>query len=128
MEATQPRLPQTLLRRLVATIVTEYVANHPVPVDRLAELLAATAQALAACITPPAVPVALSVSPERIACLECGWTGKVIRLHLRRAHGLTIAAYLARWHLPPDHPVTAPDYSRRRSALAREIGLGRRGR
>jgi hypothetical protein len=30
-----------------------------------------------------------------------------------------------RWQLPPDHPITAPGYSARRSAMAKEIGLGR---
>jgi predicted transcriptional regulator len=40
-------------------------------------------------------------------------------------HGLEVAAYRARWKLSPDHPVTAPSYSERRSAMAKELGLGR---
>ena len=37
-----------------------------------------------------------------------------------RARGL-----FARWQLPPDHPITAPGYSARRSAMAKRIGLVR---
>jgi predicted transcriptional regulator len=40
-------------------------------------------------------------------------------------HGLEIADYRTRWKLPIDYPVTAPNYSARRSAKAKEIGLGR---
>jgi predicted transcriptional regulator len=49
---------------------------------------------------------------------------KTLRRHLRVQHGLERAAYFARWQLPPDHPITAPGYSARRSAMAKEIGLG----
>jgi predicted transcriptional regulator len=36
--------------------------------------------------------------------------------------------YLKRWSLPIDHPLTAPTYSEQRSALAKELGLGRGSR
>ncbi|HEX3340395.1 MAG TPA: MucR family transcriptional regulator [Pseudolabrys sp.] len=49
----------------------------------------------------------------------------MLRRHLRVQHALERAAYFARWHLPPDHPITAPGYSARRSAMAKQIGLGR---
>jgi hypothetical protein len=47
-----------------------------------------------------------------------------LRRHLRVQHGLEVAEYRARWKLSPDHPVTAPSYSERRSAMAKELGLG----
>jgi predicted transcriptional regulator len=50
----------------------------------------------------------------------------MLRRHIATAHGLTIDQYRARWNLPRDHPLVAPDYSERRSCLAKQIGLGRR--
>ena len=73
----------------------------------------------------PAVPIRRSVHPEYVVCLECGFRGRTLRRHLRGAHGFDPAAYYARWKLPADHPITAPAYSARRSAMARELGLGR---
>jgi len=49
----------------------------------------------------------------------------MLRRHLRLKHGLETAAYRARWKLSADHPIIAPSYSARRSALAKELGLGR---
>jgi hypothetical protein len=72
------------------------------------------------------VPVRQSVRPDYVVCLECGFRSRTLRRHLRVSHGLERAAYYARWRLPPDHPITAPGYSARRSALAKALGLGRR--
>jgi predicted transcriptional regulator len=74
----------------------------------------------------PAVSVRQSVRPEYVVCLECGFRGKTLRRHLTVQHGLERAAYYARWQLPPDHLLTAPGYSAQRSAMAKELGLGRR--
>lgn len=61
-----------------------------------------------------------------MVCLECGFRAQTLRRHLRVAHGLEVAQYRARWNLPVDHPITAPAYSDRRSAMAKALGLGRR--
>ena len=50
------------------------------------------------------------------------------RRHLSTRHGLTGEQYLKRWGMASDHPLTAPTYSEQRSALAKELGLGRGGR
>jgi predicted transcriptional regulator len=71
------------------------------------------------------VPVRQSVRPDYVVCLECGFRGRTLRRHLRLQHHLERAAYLTRWRLPPDHPITAPGYSARRSAMAKQLGLGR---
>jgi predicted transcriptional regulator len=77
----------------------------------------------------PAVPVKRSVQHGHVVCLECGFRGKTLRRHLGTKHGLQIAEYLRRWKLPSDHPLTAPAYSEQRSAMAKQLGLGRkRGR
>jgi predicted transcriptional regulator len=74
------------------------------------------------------VPVRRSVQRDAVVCLECGWKGKMLRRHLSTRHGLTGEQYLKRWNLPSDHPLTAPTYSKQRSSLAKELGLGRGAR
>ena len=122
---------------LVAEIVRGYVAKNSVAIDQLGGLIATvdqtlsglgtntTAPALAPEKLVPAVPIRRSVQAEYVVCLECGFRGRTLRRHLRVQHGLEVAAYRARWNLSPHHPVTAPNYSARRSAMAKAIGLGR---
>jgi predicted transcriptional regulator len=126
--------------QLVAEIVRGYVANNSIAVDQLAGLISTVHQTLsgldANTAAPPsatekltpAVPVRRSVQPDHVVCLECGVRSKTLRRHLRVAHGLEPAGYRARWKLPSDHPLTAPNYSARRSAMATQLGLGQRGR
>ena len=42
-------------------------------------------------------------------------------------HGLTPEGYRARFGLPAVYPMTSPAYSEQRSALEKQIGLGRPG-
>lgn len=90
--------------------------------------LAATAQVAPAAeeLPEPKVPIRSSVKSDAIACLECSAKMKMLKRHLATDHGLTPAEYRKRWSLPHDYPMTAPDYSARRQALAKVIGLGRR--
>jgi predicted transcriptional regulator len=123
---------------LVAEIVHGYVAKNTVAVDQLGGLIATVHQTLsglgtnttAPTLTPekltPAVPIRRSVQPDHVVCLECGLRAKILRRHLRVAHGLEPAAYRVRWKLMTDHALTAPAYSERRSTMARELGLGRK--
>jgi predicted transcriptional regulator len=72
----------------------------------------------------PAVPVSRSVTPDAVICLECGARQKTLRRHLSAAHDLSPEEYRARWNLPADYPLVAPEYAKRRSELALESGLG----
>src|SRR5262249_18830232 len=113
---------------LVARIVQSYVAKNTVAVDQLASLITivhqalsglGTAPPLAAQALTPAVPILRSVQQDHVVCVECGFRAQTLRRHLRVQHGLEAAAYRVRWKLSPDHPVTAPSYSERRSAMAK---------
>ena len=119
----------------VAHIVSSYVRHHQVPSDQLGTLIVAVHRALAGLgrappiqeePRQPAVPIRRSVQQDYVVCLECGSRAQMLRRHLRVAHGLEVAQYRARWNLPVDHPITAPAYSDRRSAMAKALGLGRR--
>ncbi len=77
---------------------------------------------------PPAVPVKRSIQPDYIVCLEDGKKLKMLKRHLMTAFRMTPQQYRERWELPPDYPMTAPNYAKQRSRLAKEIGLGNRAR
>ena len=127
------KTPRKVGQNLVATIVSSYVKHNTVSADALPTVIASVHQALSGLgksalpVEPlaPVVPVRQSVRPDYVVCLECGFRSQMLRRHLRVQHGLERAAYFARWQLPPDHPITAPGYSARRSAMAKQIGLGR---
>jgi predicted transcriptional regulator len=74
----------------------------------------------------PAVPVKKSVTPDYLICLEDGRKLKMLKRHLMTAYGMTPEQYRAKWGLKPDYPMVAPNYSERRQALAKAIGLGRK--
>ena len=126
---------QKVDRGLVVAIVCGYVAKNSIAADQLGSLITTVHRALSnigvtapppvADALTPAVPIRRSVQQDHVVCLECGFRGKTLRRHLRVRHGLDVAAYRARWKLSPDHPVTAPGYSEQRSAMARQLGLGR---
>ncbi len=123
---------------LTAEITAAYVSNNKVGADSLAELikgvfsaLTATAgppPAAAAAVLAPAVPIRRSVQPDYIVCLEDGKRYKSLKRHLQTKYGLTPAAYREKWGLPTDYPIVAPNYAASRSALAKAIGLGAKGR
>jgi predicted transcriptional regulator len=69
-----------------------------------------------------------SVTPDFIVCLEDGKKQKSLKRHLQSAHGLTPDQYRDKWGLPRDYPMVAPNYAQARSALAKNMGLGRGGR
>lgn len=122
--------------KLTTGIVSAYVVRNALPTDGLPGLIRATHDTLAtlgrtpADGTPipgpvPAVPVRKSLFPDRIICLEDGKSFKSLKRHLRTAYGMTPEEYRAKWKLPADYPMVAPDYATHRANLARSIGLGR---
>jgi predicted transcriptional regulator len=73
----------------------------------------------------PAVPVKKSIHPEYIVCLEDGKKLKMLKRYLRSRYGLSPDDYRAKWGLPADYPMVAPNYAAQRSEFAKKIGLGR---
>lgn len=123
----------------VAKIVSAYAKRNTLTAAQLPALIATVYGALVGIeggslpepakeLLVPAVPVRRSVQPEAVICLDCGGRHKTIKRHLMTAHNLTPAAYRERWGLKPEYPMIAPNYSARRSELAKSIGLGQRGR
>lgn len=73
-----------------------------------------------------AVPVRKSVTPDAVTCLHCGTVMKSLKRHIGTVHHQTPEEYRHAWNLPADHPIVAPNYSARRSQLAKDHGLGRK--
>lgn len=73
----------------------------------------------------PAVPIKKSVTDDYIICLEDGKSLKMLKRHLKSAYNMTPEEYRERWNLPADYPMVAPNYAKKRSALAKDIGLGK---
>jgi len=124
---------------MTASIVSAYVsANQVNPQDLPAlirtvhAVLREVAGGALASIEPaqePAVAVKKSVTPEFIICLEDGKKFKSLKRHLRTRYSMTPEEYRAKWGLPHDYPMVAPNYAKARSDLAKRMGLGhaRRG-
>ena len=119
---------------LTAKIVGSYVRHHKLASDQLSDLITSVHRAMNQLGQPPepeevlvpAVSVRRSVHQDYVVCLDCGYRGKTLRRHISTRHGLSRDEYLKRWGLRSDHPLTAPAYSERRSALAKSLGLGRK--
>ena len=73
----------------------------------------------------PAGPVDQAVSEDRVTCLCCGRSFKMLKRHLGAEHGMTEAGYRAAFDLPEDFPLVAPSYSRKKAKHARKAGLGK---
>jgi predicted transcriptional regulator len=121
---------------LTTKIVGSYVRHHTVGVDQVSEVITSVHGALAQLGRPnqpqevltPVVSVRQSVRQDYVVCLDCGFRAKMLRRHITKQHGLSSDQYLKRWGLRRDHPLTAPAYSEQRSALAKELGLGRKAK
>lgn len=72
----------------------------------------------------PAVPIRKSIQPDFLVCLEDGRRFKSLKRHLRTKYDLSPEDYIARWGLPSDYPMQAPNYARARAELAAQMGLG----
>ena len=121
---------------LTAQIVSAHVSNNAVASDALPSLIQDVFRTLSGIGTEvveaerpqPAVPIKRSVFPDHIICLEDGKKLKMLKRHLKTAYNMTPEHYRERWGLPSEYPMVAPNYAERRSALAKEIGLGTKGR
>lgn len=119
-------------------IVSAYVGNNSVAAADLPSLIQRVYQALTgingadaapeAAPKEPAVAVKKSITPDYIICLEDGRRFKSLKRHIRTKYNMSPEDYRAKWGLPKDYPMVAPNYARARSDLAKQMGLGQGGR
>jgi predicted transcriptional regulator len=120
--------------RITAQIVAAYVQGNSVALseiaavmdtvhDKVCQMSGASVQVGRKNI--PAVPVEDSITPDYILCLEDGKSFKMLKKHLKTKYDLTPEEYRAKWSLPIDYPMVAPNYAIKRQVLAKASGLGR---
>ncbi|PSJ64342.1 MucR family transcriptional regulator [Kumtagia ephedrae] len=126
---------QTSKLELTVSIVSAYVSKNSVPMANLADLVASVHSSLdkladrpapESVPLTPAVPIKKSVTPDYIVSLEDGRKFKSLKRHLATQYGMTPEQYRAKWNLPADYPMVAPNYATTRSTLAKSMGLGRK--
>lgn len=132
-DAASHRIDELL--KLASSIIAAYVSNNPLPVSELPAMiksvhatlggLAGLGQSDALTSQKPAVPVKRSITPEYIVCLEDGKKLKMLKRYLRSNYKISPEEYRAKWGLPADYPMVAPNYAAQRSEFAKKIGLGR---
>ena len=123
---------------MAAEIVSAYIGNNSVASDQLPDLIRQVHGALANVSSgapeappaklEPAVSIRKSITPDFLICLEDGRTFKSLKRHLRTKYNISPEEYRAKWGLPKDYPMVAPNYAASRSALAKSMGLGQGGR
>jgi predicted transcriptional regulator len=121
---------------LAAEIVAAFVTNNSVPISELPALIGNVHAALNKTAQGrteqpqdelrPAVSIKKSVTPDYIICLDDGKRFKSLKRHLRTAYNITPDQYRAKWSLPSDYPMVAPNYAKQRSELATRMGLGQK--
>ena len=125
--------------QLTANIVSAYVSNNTVSSAEIPALISqvysalmrvSTGAAVAGPAEPlkPAVPIKRSITPAYLVCMEDGKKFKSLKRHLGTQYQMTPDQYRAKWNLPADYPMVAPNYAAVRSQLAKQMGLGQQRR
>lgn len=130
------------LRELVAEVAAAYFSNSHVSLGDIPNVIAQVASSLNALGSAPAAEtgeaaaaaapkltsaqVRKSVTPAALISFEDNKPYKTLKRHLA-GRGLTPATYREKWGLPADYPMVAPGYSAARSAMAKQLGFGRKG-
>jgi predicted transcriptional regulator len=120
--------------RMTTEVVSAYVGNNSLPAAQIPEVIKTVYTSIAALnqaaeikeAPKPAVSIRSSIKPDYIVCLEDGKKLKMLKRHLRTTYDMTPDDYRAKWGLPADYPMVAPNYAKQRSEFAKKIGLGRR--
>ncbi|MGB5484552.1 MucR family transcriptional regulator [Parasphingorhabdus sp.] len=123
-----------MLITFTSDIVAAHVSNNSVAVSDLPLIITSVHGALAGLSgqaaeqarPDPAVPIKSSIKPDYVVCLEDGKKLKMLKRHLMTHYGMTPEDYRAKWGLPNDYPMVAPNYAEKRRQLAKAIGLGKK--
>lgn len=136
MNEDSAKISREDILRMTVDVVSAYVSQNSVSTGQLPDLISMVYNSLSSLdqqepepqpepLKPP-VPIRKSVTADYIICLEDGKRLKMLKRHLRTTYGMTPEEYRAKWNLPPEYPMVAPNYARQRSDFAKQIGLGRK--
>lgn len=134
-EESNKQIDKDEILRMTANIVSAYVSNNVLGTAQISDVIGETYRSLvglnnvddSVAIEPqkPAVNPKKSIFPDYIICLEDGKKLKMLKRYLRTNYNMSPEEYRAKWRLPSDYPMVAPDYAAQRSEFAKKIGLGK---
>lgn len=136
-DETLPPIDEEEVLRMTTDIVASFLTHNSVPADSIPDLIRSVHSTMGEISgssakpepkSKPAVSISKSVTDDYIVCLEDGKKLKMLNRYLRSQYEMSPDEYRRKWGLPSDYPMVAPAYSRKRSAFAKDIGLGRGGR
>jgi predicted transcriptional regulator len=122
------------LLQATATIAASYISIHKIGLHEIDDIVNVVYQTLeqiqedgewTSGSEKALVDIAASITPEYLICLEDGKKLKMLKRYLKTNYNMTPEEYRKRWNLPADYPMVAPNYAKRRSELAKDIGLGK---
>ncbi len=134
-EETADTASQEDVLRMAVDIVAAYVSSNKIQSGQISDAINSVFGSLYALNNgagnifiedrKPAVSIRRSITPDFIICLEDGKKMKMLKRHLRTTFDMTPEDYKAKWGLPSDYPMVAPNYAKKRSEFAKKIGLGK---
>ncbi len=131
-ENTPEKVSRDDMLRMVVDVAAAYFSNKQMPPGQIPKVINTVFESLSGADAggrtepqKPWVPIRRSVTPDFIICLEDGKKLKMLKRHLRTSHNMTPEEYRAKWNLPPDYPMVASNYAKKRSEIAKKIGLVR---
>ena len=134
-DANADSLSRDALLQMTTKVVTAYLGNNTISDTQISDVIESVYGSLENLVSgtgsnqtkqKPAVPIKRSITPDHIICLEDGKKLKMLKRYLRTTHGMSPDEYRTKWGLAADYPMVAPNYAKKRSAFAKEIGLGKR--
>jgi len=134
-DANADSLSRDALLQMTTKVVTAYLGNNTISDTQISDVIESVYGSLENLVSgtgsnqtkqKPAVPIKRSITPDHIICLEDGKKLKMLKRYLRTTHGMSPDEYRIKWGLAADYPMVASNYAKKRSAFAKEIGLGKR--
>jgi predicted transcriptional regulator len=131
-DANNDEVARDDMLRMAVDVIAAYLSNNQVASSQIPEIIHSVFNSLSspaeapAEAPKPATSIRRSVTPDYIVCLEDGKKLKMLKRHLRTTYNMTPEEYRAKWNLPADYPMVAPNYAQQRSDFAKRIGLGRK--
>ena len=121
------------LLEMTTKIITSYLNNNTVDHAKVPALIDEVFKCIESlCNSEPKamtqagqIAINKTIQPDYIICLEDGKKLKMLKRHLRTNFKMSPEEYRAKWGLPSDYPMVAPNYAARRSEFAKKIGLGK---
>ncbi|MBD5398689.1 MucR family transcriptional regulator [bacterium] len=135
MNKTTKNISENLQLSIISAtsqIVSSYISNNTMEKNDIPNLIETVYSNLifitdktSAYTLEPSVDIKDSIHPEYLVCLEDGKKLKMLKRYLKTKYNMTDVEYREKWALPPDYPMIAPNYAKKRSSLAKKTGLGK---